>query len=292
MPVASIGIKLHQNQPHIMSILRDVLTSSNPVATLRYLWSSLGTTVFLESVSKSLREAVQKRTLQKLKANLETKVRRSLFRWHYQANTEALVSNLVGLKALTGHVHRETNSHGTNGRAFNGKVKTSTKEALPADEGGVDKRLHNRSISQIQGPPALTKHLTQPPALQSRQAQPQSLYSKCLDNRPRSTDYLPKRPAKENTSLISKLRTERKNKANRGGKSDVGTRLFNKAQELAKKKELLKLCYTPEYSFMPKLNTDRGQFTRACKDHPKEEVAVVSSSIGLSFSRGGDSVSI
>jgi hypothetical protein len=267
-----------------MSILRDVLTSSNPVGTLRYLWSSLGTNVFLESVFRSLREAVQKRTLQRLKANLETKVRRSLLRWHYQAKTETLTSNLVGLKAITGHAHRETCSQVTNGRAYNAKVKTSTKEAFSADEGGVDKRLHNRSISQIQEPTTPTKHLVHP--LQSRQAKPHSVYSKCPDNRPRSTDYLLKRPAKEDTSLIVKLRTELKYKANRGGKSDVGTRLFNRAQELARKKELLKLCYTPEYSFMPKLNTDRGLFTRACKDTPKEEVAVVSSSIGLRFSQG------
>jgi hypothetical protein len=259
-----------------MSVLASALHSSDPVVALRQLWSSLGTTVFLEAVTKSLREAVQTRELHKLHMVYETKLHTALLTWHFQAKSRTQTSQMLRLKILAAKLLKERRK-GTNGRI----PKVEIKSSKTLDE-NFKPVLHIRSQSQV----CMTEASPARPAFStpthSRQSKTYKDGGRQVDSRPKSTDPFMTRPLRENESMFNKLKAGLQQKAKKAAAKDVGTRLFNKAEELARKKEALKLCYTPEYSFTPKLNTGYWLPSKSKDDTvPKEEVAVVSSSIGL-----------
>eukprot|EP00359_Climacostomum_virens_P009219 CAMPEP_0204918432 /NCGR_PEP_ID=MMETSP1397-20131031/16150_1 /ASSEMBLY_ACC=CAM_ASM_000891 /TAXON_ID=49980 /ORGANISM="Climacostomum Climacostomum virens, Strain Stock W-24" /LENGTH=205 /DNA_ID=CAMNT_0052091719 /DNA_START=171 /DNA_END=788 /DNA_ORIENTATION=+ len=196
-------------------------------------------------------------------------------------------SQMQRLKVIATKLLKDKRSQNTNGRIPKVEIKSSKKECKTSDDSECNPfSLHTRSQSQecLNEPTTSQHHFGTPTHAKKKPLAIKTWRSIHNDYRPKSTDSSLKRPQKENESLFNKLKAGLQEKARKGTPTDIGTRLFNKAQELAKKKELLKQCYTPEYSFTPKLNSDRWMTARSCKeDNPKEEVAVVSSSVGLSL---------
>jgi hypothetical protein len=169
------------------------------------------------------------------------------------------------------------------------KVEIQCKKTL--DE-NLEPALHICSQSQVSmTEPSPTRPTLSTPTHHSRQFKTSNI-GRHVDSRSKSTDPTKARPLRENESMFNKLKAGLQQKAKREAANDVGTRLFNKAEELVKKKEALKVCYTPEYSFTPKLNTDRWQSSKNKENAaPKEEVAVVSSSmVGLCLKVCGPTV--
>mmetsp|Transcript_30745 Transcript_30745/g.53829 ORF Transcript_30745/g.53829 Transcript_30745/m.53829 type:complete len:390 (-) Transcript_30745:3048-4217(-) len=102
-------------------------------------------------------------------------------------------------------------------------------------------------------------------------------------------------PSKRDGSLFNKIRADLTEKAKAKNtvkeEDNVGTRLYNRAQEIESKREQLKRSYEPEFSFAPRLalNTEKWLNHRASKDFKatpsSDEVAVVSSVAIMSLSK-------
>lgn len=113
----------------------------------------------------------------------------------------------------------------------------------------------------------------------------------------RYTSLPPKQEEQDSKSLFLKLKAGLQSKAAMRNNSrkprntDVGTRLYNKAQEIEKKKEIMRKSFEPDYSFTPQIaeSTDRWLNVKTIRENrpslAPEEIAVVSSAAALRFKK-------
>jgi hypothetical protein len=116
-------------------------------------------------------------------------------------------------------------------------------------------------------------------------------------NTKRFSSQPPRREAeREPKSLFNKLKEGLQTRVSvrpdgrRSRRDDVGTRLYNQAQEIEKKKELMRKSFEPEYPFTPQIaeNTDKWLNGKSKENRPsltQAEVAVVSSASILNFAK-------
>lgn len=98
----------------------------------------------------------------------------------------------------------------------------------------------------------------------------------------------PKRQAED--SLLTKVQAEARNKVAKHSQCDsecIGQRLYQQAQEMEKRREVMRKSMEPEYSFTPQIaqSTEKWLLHKGMKGGKpqQDEVAVVSSSAALSF---------
>lgn len=260
-----------------MSVLQAVMSSNKPVAALRLMWSSLGTNAFLEKIAQDLHRSACQSCLKALRMNIETKQRIALMSWRAAAKEASLDSLLHKYKEIASKLFKDKR------RQTMRAAKVEIKGARPEVVGTLNdvNPLHLRSHSQeLQ----MAEELLHTPTHQKQS------YKKTVKNwtdrspRPHSIESSLKSPVQKDQSLMATLKSGLQKKATRLSSTDVGTRLFNKAQEIIKKKELLRQSYAPKYSFTPQLapQTDRrGSQRTPLQEGDKDEVAVVSSSLGI-----------
>jgi hypothetical protein len=251
----------------VMATLHAVLTSAEPLGSLRQLWSSLGTDTFLEVVVQGYKESAQKQVLQTLSLNIDLKQRRALLYWHSHTSNSALTAQLRRLKGTATQLLKEKQTQ--QDKAPKIEIKQTKTDETKA------KCSHSRSVSRectADVPPSY-------PIQKLLQPIKELQHNKC---RRQSIEIAVNSPTNE--GFFTKLKTDLQKRAKLVTSQDVGTRLFKQAQEILKRKELLKESYTPKYSFTPRITPKSERLlltTMACRDGVNEEVAVVSSSLGL-----------
>lgn len=281
--------------PQLMSVLQAVLGASKPVNELREIWSSLGTNAFLEAIVQDLNNSLRKSSLRTLQTRLQTNQRLALLSWRSRMKENVLATQLKKIKVIASKLLKEKR---TQSRAPIVEIKrskpvtkqepvleTKTCEAPPSKY----KQAHLRSQSHEF---METSEVLIASSIKKKCRQISKDWADRSHERRHSTEVSTGNSDTREPRFFSKLKSELQKKA-LSNATDVGTRLFNKAQEILHRKELLKQSYTPRYTFTPKLapHTERRLTPRTpMKDAGinKEEIAVVSSSVG--FRMGENSI--